>query len=145
MHRRSLDAFGFASVLLPYSPVLLRHDGYRADVDALLAVCRDRGVAVQTIKAIARRRWTDGDESRKFSWYEPLRDDAAIERAVRFVLAEPDLFLNTSSDATLLPTVLDLAARLPEPTAAPSPDELAADIETQGIEPIFDGGTLERI
>jgi aryl-alcohol dehydrogenase-like predicted oxidoreductase len=145
MHQRSLEAFPFDSVLLPYSAVLLRDTGYRDDVERLRTTCRERGVAVQTIKAIARRRWHDDDESRRLSWYEPLRDPAAIDRAVRFVLAEPDLFLNTTSDATVLPTVLDSASRLDQRFDAPGADELAADIDGLGIEPIFDGGTLERI
>lgn len=145
MHRRSLDEFAFDSVLLPYSPVLMRDTGYRDDVDRLRATCRERGVAVQTIKAIARRRWREDDPSRKFSWYEPLRDEAVIERAMRFVLAEDELFLNTSSDATLLPTALDIAARLDDPPAAPREADLAADIEANAVEPIFDGEALERI
>ncbi len=132
-------------MLLPYSPVLMADAGYRDDVDLLRATCRDRGVAVQTIKAIARRRWRDDDPSKKFSWYEPIRDPAAIERAVRFVLAEDDLFFNTSSDATLLGAVLEIAGRLGDPVVAPSADDLAADAEVHQIEPIFDGGSLERI
>lgn len=145
MHQRSLEAFPFDSVLLPYSAVLLRDPDYRDDVDRLRATCRERGVAVQTIKAVARRRWHDDDESRRLSWYEPVRDPGAIDRAVRSVLAEPDLFLNTTSDATLLPLVLDAAARLDRPFTAPTDTELAADIDAFGIEPIFDGGPLERI
>ena len=145
MHQRSVDAYPFDSVLLPFSPVLLRESGYRDDVERLRATCATQGVAVQTIKAIARRRWRDDDESRRFSWYEPLREPAAIERAIRFVLAEPDLFLNTTSDATLLPTVLEIAGRLEEPVAPPAAEELAEDIATLGVEPIFDGGALERI
>ena len=145
MHQRSLDAFPFDSVLLPYSAVLLRDQGYRDDVRQLRATCRERGVAVQTIKAIARRRWRDDDESRRLAWYEPLRDPDAIDRAVRFVLAEPDLFLNTTSDATVLPLVLDAASRLDQPFEAPTDAELDADIDGLGIEAIFDGGALERI
>ena len=145
MHQRSLDEFAFDSVLLPYSPVLMADTGYLADVDQLRATCRDRGVAVQTIKAIARRRWRDDDPSRKFSWYEPVREPAAIERAMRFVLATDDLFFNTSSDATLLATALDVAADLGDAVVAPTEAELAADIAAHGIEPIFDGGALERI
>jgi aryl-alcohol dehydrogenase-like predicted oxidoreductase len=145
MHQRSLEAFPFDSVLLPYSAVLLRDAGYRDDVDRLRAACRERGVAVQTIKAIARRRWRDDDPSRRLAWYEPLRDPAAIDRAVRFVLAEPDLFLNTTSDATVLPTVLEAASRLDRPFTAPTDAELAADAEDLGMEPIFDDGALERI
>lgn len=145
MHQRSLEAFPFDSVLLPYSAVLLRDAGYRDDVEALRSTCRERGVAVQTIKAIARRRWRDDDPSRRLSWYEPLRDPAAIDRAVRFVLTEPDLFLNTTSDATVLPTVLEAASRLDGPIAAPTDEELAGDIDDHGMEPIFDGEALERI
>jgi aryl-alcohol dehydrogenase-like predicted oxidoreductase len=145
MHLRSLAEFEFASVLLPYSPVLLRDPAYAADVEQLRVVCRSRGVAVQTIKAIARRRWRDDDGSRRFSWYEPVRDAGVIERAVRFVLAEDDLFLNTSSDATLLATVLDLVSSFDWPVEPPTSAELDADIVASGIEPIFDGGTLERI
>ncbi len=145
MHSRSLAAFKFDSVLLPYSPVLMQHPGYRADTDELLETCRVRGVAVQTIKAIARRRWQDGDESKKFSWYEPMRDPAAIERAMRFVLAQDELFFNTSSDATLLPTVLEIAAALGDDIATPDGIDLDADIEAHGVEPLFDGGALERI
>ena len=145
MHLASLDAFPFDSVLFPYSPVLLRQDGYREDVARLLSVCRERGVAMQTIKAIARRRWRDDDERRRLAWYEPMHDEDAIERAVRFVLAEPDLFLNTSSDATLLPLVLGIADRLDEPVTAPTGDDLTADIDALDIEPLFDGARLERI
>jgi aryl-alcohol dehydrogenase-like predicted oxidoreductase len=145
MHQRSLDAFDFDSVLLPYSAVLLRDPGYRDDVERLRATCRDRGVAVQTIKAIARRRWREDDPSRRLAWYEPLRDPAAIDRAVRVVLAEPDLFLNTTSDATILPMVLDAASRLDDPITAPAPAAVDADIDALGIEAIFDGGALERI
>ena len=79
------------------------HAEYAADLEALLALCRERGVAVQTIKSVARRRWQD-EAQRRFSWYEPLRDPDAIRRAVHFVLAAAGLFLNTSSDATLLRT-----------------------------------------
>ena len=60
---------------------------------------------MQTIKSIAKGRWPEGHEGPRHSWYEPLTDEAAIGRGVRFVLGEPDLFLNTTSDATLLPLV----------------------------------------
>ena len=113
-----------------------------AEVEALLALCGERGVAVQTIKSIARRRWPDGATSGRRSWYEPLTDPAAIARAVRFVLSDQRLFLNTTSDATLLPHVLEAAAGdLARPTEA----ELAADVEAEAITPLFDGAALERI
>ena len=143
MHARSLERFDFDSVLLPYNFSLLRNADYRADVEALLETCGARNVAVQTIKAVARRRWPD-DDGRHFSWYEPLADADAIGRAVRYVLSRPGLFLNTSSDARLLqPTLEAAAAAVGQP--APTDDELEADVVAQGIEPLFDGAALERI
>jgi aryl-alcohol dehydrogenase-like predicted oxidoreductase len=142
MHRRSLEAFDFDSVLLPFNFVLLRNPAYRADVDALLETCADRQVAVQTIKSLARRRWTEGDTRPHHSWYDPLDDAGALARSVRWVLSHPQLFLNSSSDAALLRPTLEAAA-----TPGPVPDdhELEADIADQGMEPLFDGGELERI
>jgi aryl-alcohol dehydrogenase-like predicted oxidoreductase len=142
MHLRSLDRYDYTSVLLPFSFVALQDDGYRADVEALLAVCAERNVAVQTIKAIGRRRWPEDHDGRRFSWYEPLTDAGAIGRAARWVLSHDQLFLNTSSDATLLPLVLDAAST---PGSPPTVDELRADVEAHGIEPLFDGEALERI
>ncbi len=144
MHLRSLERADLDSVLLPYNFLLLEHDGYRRDVEALLAVCADRSVAVQTIKSVARRRWSDGVVANRFSWYEPLEDVGAVGRAVRFVLSNPQLFLNTSSDARLLPVILQAAASLGE-LGAPSAGELAADVAGFAMRPLFDGGTLERI
>jgi aryl-alcohol dehydrogenase-like predicted oxidoreductase len=142
-HLRSLRAFDFDSVLLPYNYVLLERPDYRADVEALLEHCAARNVAVQTIKSIARGRWS-GSREGKFSWYEPLTDSAAIARAVRFVLANSQLFLNTTSDATLLPEVLSAADQAAD-FAVPTESELRADIDDFGITPLFDGGELERI
>jgi predicted aldo/keto reductase-like oxidoreductase len=141
MHRRSLERFDFASVLLPFNFVLMEIPAYRHDVEELLATCADRGVAVQTIKSIARGRWSDSDRPH-FSWYEPLTDPEPIGRAVRYVLSRPQLFLNTTSDARLLPAVIEAASgELTEP----SDDELRADVVEQAITPLFDGAALERI
>jgi hypothetical protein len=128
MHLRSLERFDFDSVLLPYNRVLLRIDAYRADVEALREACTARGVAVQTIKAIARGRWSERT-GREFSWYEPLTDPAAIDRAVRFVLAEDDLFLNTTSDARLLPLLFEAASG---ELVRPSDEEMDADATLRG-------------
>jgi aryl-alcohol dehydrogenase-like predicted oxidoreductase len=141
MHLRSLERFDFSSVLLPYNYPVMSDEGYRADVDALLEMCEQRGVAVQTIKSVARRRWPEGAGT-QFSWYEPLADGDALARAVRYVLGRPGLFLNSSSDARLLRPTLEAAA-VGGPT--PTDEEMAADVERHEIEPLFDGAELERI
>lgn len=145
-HLTSLERFDFASVLFPVNFVLMEQPGYRADVEELLEVCADRGVAVQTIKSVARGRWSP-EVSRRFSWYEPLTDPEAIARAVRYVLAVPSMFLNTTSDARLLEHVVAGAwvADRGATVEAPAPDELRSDVETYGITALFDGAELERI
>jgi aryl-alcohol dehydrogenase-like predicted oxidoreductase len=144
MHRRSLERHDYDSVLLPFSFILLQDAGYRAEVEALLERCAARDVAVQTIKSIARRRWTDGDDRPRFSWYEPLDDPASVARAVQFVLSHEQVFLNTTSDARVLPDVLRAAASTTV-GVRPSDEQLAADVVGQGMRPLFDGGALERI
>lgn len=142
MHLRSLERFDFDSVLFPFNRSLLREPAYRADVERLRELCADRGVAVQTIKAIARGRWQPDDDRPQFSWYEPLTDPAAIARAVAYVLANDDLFLNSTSDARLLAAVFAAAGG---DLAAPSDADMDADIDRFGITPLFDGRALEVI
>jgi aryl-alcohol dehydrogenase-like predicted oxidoreductase len=142
VHALSLERFDFDSVLFPYSYLLLRQEAYRADVENLLTLCRERNVATQTIKSVARRRWTDRE--RHFSWYEPLADDGAIDRAARYVLGQPGLFLITSSDARLLRATLDAAARVGV-ESSPSGDQLEADVAAYAMKPLFDGSELERV
>jgi aryl-alcohol dehydrogenase-like predicted oxidoreductase len=145
MHLRSLERHPFDSVLLPYSYAGLRDDAYRADVEELLALCAARGVAVQTIKAVARRRWPAEHEGRRFSWYQPIQDPEALGRAVRWVLAQAPVFVDTTSDATLVPAVLDAAEAAGAGAEPPTDAEMAADAERLAVTSLFDGDALERI
>jgi len=142
MHVRSLAHFPFDSVLLPFNYTMLSNPTYRADVEELLTLCAERNVAVQTIKAIARRRWQTTTEGDRRSWYEPLAEREAISRVVRYVLGRPQLFLNSSSDYTLLPAVLDAASGS---LLLPNEAELAADVASYDMAPLFDGLELERM
>lgn len=142
MHIRSLGEADFDSVLFPYNHALMELDFYAHDVAELLALCADRNVAVQTIKSVARRRWTDGS-TRHFSWYEPVEDEAVLERAVHYVLANPQVFLNSSSDTRILRSILDAACSFDG--TAPREAHLAADRAAESMTPLFDGASLERI
>jgi hypothetical protein len=134
MHLRSLREYPFASVLVPYNFSMRQSEPYRSDLEALIAECETKQVAIQTIKAVARRRWTDDDPSRRFSWYMPLEDPGARSRAVGYVLGRPGLFLNTTSDATLLPAIYAAARSGVE---LPGDDQMQSDADTFGIEPLF--------
>ena len=116
-HLESLDRYPFASVLLPYNWVIYQNADYAADFDRLVAVCRERRVAVQTIKSIARRPWP-GERNRS-CWYEPLENREHQSLAVGWVLGNPDIFLNTTGDVDILPRVLAAAEeRRPRPNNA---------------------------
>jgi len=135
-HLRSLERFAFDSVLVPYNATMMRLPDYARDFEALVEVCQARGVAIQTIKSIAKERWDDGPGAR-FSWYEPLSEPAAIGRGVRFALSRPGFFVNSSSDGRLLPLILEAATR---PATPPTPEELDADISRYGMQPLFGAG-----
>jgi aryl-alcohol dehydrogenase-like predicted oxidoreductase len=142
MHLRSLDRFGFDSVLFPYSYKMMSIESYRIDATALIERCVADGVAIQTIKSIARRRWPEGRPVGSYSWYQPIDDEAALARAVHFVLSRSGLFLNSSSDIRLLGEVLDAAEG---PQSAPEEGELEADDVALDMVALFDGDAFERI
>lgn len=141
MHIRSLDRFPFDSVLLPCNFTLMSLPEYASDFERLYELCQERRIAMQTIKAVARRRWQQNSGPR-FSWYEPLRDQDAIGRAVAYVLARENLFLNSSSDLTILHSLLEAATGEIE---APESQALQADVERFGAEPLFVPGVLEEV
>ena len=133
MHARALERFDFDSVLLPYNYPMMQNPAYAADFEALVARCQQREVAVQTIKAVTRAPWGERPPTAA-TWYEPLRDPVAIDRAVHWVLGRPGLFLNTVGDIAVLPLVLDAADRFRERPPEAAMRELAAQ---QAMEPLF--------
>ena len=146
-HLSSLARFPFDSVLLPYSFVGLQDPSYRADVEALLARVRRAGRGgpdhqvggAPAVAAGRRRARTSPGTSR---W--PSR--ACSTGRWPGCSSNPQVFLNTSSDATLLPAILTAAERAAAPGATPPDDAaLRADVAGEGIEPLFDGAGLERI
>ena len=132
-HRRSLERFDFDSVLLPYNYVTMRNPYYADNFNALYATCRERGVAVQTIKSIALRHWHDRPHTRS-TWYEPLQEQGDIDLAVWWALSRPGVFVNSVGDVGLLPKVLDAASRF-----GGGPDDAAMDalVERTAAEPLF--------
>jgi aryl-alcohol dehydrogenase-like predicted oxidoreductase len=133
MHRRSLERFPFDAVLLPYNYVMMQNPHYAADFEALLALCWERGVAVQTIKGITLGPWNEKEHTHR-TWYEPLREPADIDTAVHWALGRPGVFLNTAGDMTLLPLVLDAAARFER---APADEAMRALVARREMTPLF--------
>lgn len=133
MHLRSLKRFDFDSVLLPYNYVMQQNSGYMEDFEELVKLCEERKVAVQTIKSLLRGPW--GTADRNYSvWYQPLTEQADIDRAVHWVIGRPTLFLNTTGDITLLPKVLDAASRYSQ---RPSDAEMAKMLQERRMSSLF--------
>ena len=133
IHRRSLERFPFDSVLAPYNYPQMQDPRYADRFEALAAVCRERNVALQTIKSLARRRW-DGRAATAATWYEPLREQPDIDRAVHWVLGRPDAFLLTTGDVGILPRLLDAAERYER---RPADDDMTGLAERIDAEPLF--------
>ncbi len=132
-HIRSLEQFDFDAVLLPYSYVMMMNPRYAADFEELMAICRERNVAVQTIKGITKAPWGDREHTTS-TWYEPLQEQDEIDVAVSWVLGRDGIFLNTASDIELLRKTLDAAHRSP---ARPTDEEMRRLVESSHMEPLF--------
>ena len=132
-HMHSLERFEFDSVLLPYNYILFQNAQYAADFDALVEMCRKRQVAVQTIKSIARRPWDERTRTAN-TWYQPLVEQEAIDKAVHWVLGNPYVFLNTAADIHILPKVLDAASRF---KARPSDEEMDEVLAEKEMVPLW--------
>lgn len=116
MHLRALERFDFDSVLLPYSFLMEQNVTYKENFWKLVHLCRDRNVAVQTIKSLVRSPWGDKAQTRS-TWYRPLEEQPDIDLAVHWVLGNEGLFLNSAGDVHLLPKVLAAADRFTEKPA----------------------------
>ncbi len=133
MHLRSLEAFPFDAVLLPWNYVLAQEDQYSQDFHQLCSLCKERGVAVQTIKGLTRRPWGQHPKNRT-TWYQPLEEQENIDAAVSWILGQSDIFLNSAGDPDLLPAVLDAASRF---TVKPNEAIMEAVFRNQEMATIF--------
>ena len=134
LHLRALEIYPFDAVLLPLNYSMSLNEEYMSDFNELRAVCRERGIAMQTIKAVLRKPW---GETEKFAatWYEPLREQSAIDNAVNWLLGHyPEVFLNTVGDVAVLPRVLDAASRFEN---APADETMAEMYGEREMAPLF--------
>ncbi|MGY8994579.1 MAG: aldo/keto reductase [Rhodospirillales bacterium] len=134
MHRRSLERFSFDSILMPWNWFAAHHATYAADFKKTAALCIERGVAIQTIKGIARGPWAAGAERNRTTWYQPLENPDDIRLAVHWLLSQPGIFYPSAGDLSLLPLIFEAAANL-----GPIPDDVAmsALAERTGMHTIF--------
>src|SRR5258707_9746873 len=99
-HRRSLERFDFDSVLLPYNYLTMQSPYYAENFNGLAETCRERGVAMQTIKSIAVRHW-GGRERTATVWYQPFTEQDQIDVAIWWALGRQCIFVNSAGDVDL--------------------------------------------
>lgn len=143
MHLRSLERFDFAPCSCPTTSSSCRtrrigetsrHCWSSAPSETL--ACRPSSRSLVAGGRTATHAATAG--------MSPSPPGPALDRAVRFVLANDQLFLNTSSDATLLRPILEAAADAGN-RGAPEVSDLQRDVEALAMRPLFDGAALEKI
>ena len=134
MHLKSLERFGFDSVMLPYNYCQIKIASYAADFDKLIGLCGERNVGVQTFQSIAWR--PIGKRPRKYNmyFYEPLECWEAIEKSVHWAMGLQGSFVITAGDKQFVLRMLQSAERFQQ---RPSDEEMNLLINEYGIQQVF--------
>lgn len=134
-HVEALRRFPFDTVLTPYNYRLAQEVQYRRDFEVLVDEVAAHDVGLMLIKVIARNLWRAGERPRYDTWYEPLDQQGAIDAAVAFALARPEVSgICTAGDVGLLPMLIQAEARAATLSAEEAASELA---RVSDLEPPF--------
>ena len=106
----ALNRFDFDTVMFPVNASMYRSPQYRYEAEHLLTVCQDKDIGIQAIKMIARGGW--GNRPRDCgTWYDPLRTQSEIDRALWWQLSQPIHTAPSCGEFKLLDKILDSASR----------------------------------
>jgi aryl-alcohol dehydrogenase-like predicted oxidoreductase len=132
-HAEAVRRYDLDTVMFPVNPRMWAEPAYRRDAEALLALAEERDLGVMAIKAGARRPWPDGANRWATTWYEPQRDQADLERGIRFALSVPRVVgFCTPGDQQLLPRALEAAARF-APLSEAERDEASRSVAHEPV------------
>lgn len=134
MHLQSLKRFDFDSVLLPYNYIFMQNPKYVSDFTDLVNLCKDRNIALQTIKSVARRPWEDRPKNYNTYFYQPLETQDAIDKAVHWSLGLENSFVITAGDMEILPKIIDAAKRFKD---KPTEEKMKKLVEDYNLQQIF--------
>lgn len=130
---RLMDEYDFDSILFPINWVYWLKGGVGEKV---LEKARSRNMACIAMKALAHRRWREGEErSYPNCWYRPIFDDPKLaELALRFTLSQPVHVAISPGDIRML----RLGMKICERFTPISSEELAfLSRAAEGLSPIF--------
>jgi len=127
-----MDRFEFDSVLFPFNWVCWHQGNFGPRV---VEKAEQKGVALLALKALAKRKWKEGEE-RKWSkcWYAPVDTPEEASLALRFTLSLPITAAVSPSHAELLWWAYEAAEKL-----KPLSKEEAALLSkrSKDLDPIF--------
>jgi len=134
MHLKSLEKYPFDSVLLPYNYPMMQNTEYQTEFEKLASLCKEREIALQAIKTIARGPKQDGTDSKFTTWYEPFSTQEEISMAVHWALSNDQVFINTAGDIHLLSMILQAASEFERKI---SDKEMEDFVKGKGVTPLF--------
>ena len=112
-HAEALERFPFATVMTSCNAFLYDMPAFRRDWDALVARCQTDDVGIHVLKATAKAPWGERKPTHT-TWYEPFTEQADIDRAVAWALAQPVTTLCSSGDLEIFPKTVAAAERYRE-------------------------------
>jgi len=129
-----LERFEFDSMLFPVNWVCW-HQGHFGP--RTLEIAHKKGVGILALKALAKRKWKEGEE-RKWSktWYSPVDTFEEVSSALRFTLSRPVTAAVSPGHAELLWWACDVADQF---TPLSREEEAEVARQSAGLDPIFPG------
>lgn len=129
----AMENFDFDTILYPVNYACHYHGQFEQQV---LKMANERGVAILTLKAIARQKWQEQDKEERTkwpkTWYEPIIDPELARKALYWTLSQPGVVATIPPGVdTLFRLAVALAADYRPVTEAEteSLEQLAATID----------------
>jgi len=129
-----LERFEFDSMLFPVNWVCW-HQGHFGP--RTLEIAHKKGVGILALKALARRKWKEGEEHKwSKTWYSPVDTFEEVSSALRFTLSRPVTAAVSPGHAELLWWACDVADQF---TPLSREEEAEVARQSAGLDPIFPG------
>jgi aryl-alcohol dehydrogenase-like predicted oxidoreductase len=127
-----MDRFDFDTILFPFNFAAWYHGNFGPQV---MEEAQKRGMGILALKAMAWRRWEEGEERTiDKTWYKPLTDKEQAREGLRFTLSHPVTAAIPPGHENLFSMALGLATEF----TPMDKDEIAAIKEkAMKTDPIF--------
>lgn len=128
-----MERFDFTSILFPFNWVTWYEGGFGPRV---LEVAQEKGVARLALKALAKRKWQEGEDRGDCSkcWYKPAETPEEAALGLRWTLSKPITAAVSPSHAHLLWWA---AAAADDFRPLTEEEERMLEERARGLEPIF--------